>query len=481
MKYSFIILRRSYGCILVVLSAVFLPAAADPMLDKLVADGKYKEAIDYADEKLPTPQRDAGIWVQIGRANEGLDMPEKGLACYLVGWRMNPDDYQALLGAARIYNKLGQPDNAVNMAKKALEKNFTAEASWEYARACIALSRSVEAKAALEKVIAADSANAIANKELGNIYFNEGSWQKALPLLKKTFLLKPDADCAYRIGKSYYSGSGVSDSAIAYLKDAVGRGGAPAVAGLELARAYYDQGNLPAAAVQYLKLPASQMTAMDFYHAAVAGEKSNNPQMAQTAYEKAVSLFGTDKSREALLAREKNGRALLAKKNYTAAAALFEFTADADPKAAVVPDIYFLIADAYQGLNNGQRTIASLEKAIALNNKNVEAYARLADLYQKNGMPDKAKQTFETMMALSPNDPAIYLALGQYDLKGKKYEEALAQFGRTMCSKKASLPPKGWRSPLLISIASMSRPMPLSRRSILTRTPGMRASFLPGY
>ena len=144
---------------------------ADPVLDKLITDGKYKEAIDYADEKLPTPQRDAGIWVQIGRANEGLDMPEKGLACYLVGWRMNPDDYQALLGAARIYNKLGQPDNAVNMAKKALEKNFTAEASWEYAKACITLSRSVEAKAALEKVIAADSANAIANKELGNIYY----------------------------------------------------------------------------------------------------------------------------------------------------------------------------------------------------------------------------------------------------------------------------------------------------------------------
>ncbi|MBN2189480.1 MAG: tetratricopeptide repeat protein [Chitinispirillaceae bacterium] len=421
---------------LIVLAAALSPLSADPALDKLVAEGKYKEAIDYADEKLPSSQRDAGAWVLLGRANEGLDMPEKALACYMVGWRMNADDYPALFGAARIYNKLGQPDNAANMAKKALEKNFTAEASWEYARACIALSKPAEAKTALEKVIASDSTNAIANKELGGIYFAESNWQKALPLLKKTYAAKPDGELAYRIGKAYFGSSGVSDSAIAYLKDAVGRGGAPAGAGLELARAYYDKGDMPAAAAQYLRLPATGMGAMDFYRAAVACEKSGNP-AAQTAYEKAASLFGVDRSREALVAREKTGRALMARKAYAAASPHFDFIAEADPKAAIVPDIYFLVADAYAAQNNAPKTIASLEKAIALNNKNIEAYARLADLYQKNGMPEKAKQTFENMMALSPNDPSIYLALGQYDLKGKKFEEALAHFGKSNVLKKS--------------------------------------------
>jgi tetratricopeptide (TPR) repeat protein len=423
-------LSRGMAMVLLSTGAISAPVYADPTLETLVADGKYKEAIDYADEKLPSSQRDAGAWVQMGRANEGLDMPEKALACYLVGWRMNADDYPALYGAARIYNKLGQPDNAANMAKKALEKNFTAEASWEYARACIALSKPAEAKTALEKVIASDSTNAIANKELGSIYFAESNWQKALPLLKKTYAAKPDGELAYKIGKAYFGSSGVSDSAIAYLKDAVGRGGAPAGAGLELARVYYEKGDLPAAAAQYLRLPAGGMSAIDFYRAAVACEKSNNP-AAQTAYEKAVSLFGGDKSKEAVLAREKAGRSLMARKAYPAAAAHFDFIAEADPKAAIVPDIYFLLADVYSAQNNAPRTIASLEKAIALNNKNVEAYARLADLYQKNSMPEKAKQTFETMMALSPNDPSIYLALGQYDLKGKKFEDALAHFGKS--------------------------------------------------
>ena len=51
------------------------------------------------------------------------------------------------------------PEEALSLAKKALDKNFTAEASWQYAKACIALNRSVEAKAALEKVIQGDSGN----------------------------------------------------------------------------------------------------------------------------------------------------------------------------------------------------------------------------------------------------------------------------------------------------------------------------------
>jgi hypothetical protein len=85
-------LIRIMSAVLVFTGVVSGPVYADPALEKLVAEGKFKEAIDYAEEKIPTSQRDAAAWVLIGRANEGLDMPEKALACYLVGWRMNADD-----------------------------------------------------------------------------------------------------------------------------------------------------------------------------------------------------------------------------------------------------------------------------------------------------------------------------------------------------------------------------------------------------
>ena len=419
------------------LGSAALSVSADPALDKLIADGKFKEALDYADDKIPVGQRDAALWVQLARANEATDMPEKALACYLVSWRMNPDNYQSMLGAAKVYNTLNQPDNAIGMAKKALEKNFTAEASWEYAKACIALQRPAEAKSALEKVIENDPNNQIANKELGNIYFNEGAWQKALGLLAKTYKIKPEAELAYKIGKAYVGAGIQPDSAIFYLKEAIGKAGVPQSAGLELARAYYGQGNFSAAGQQYLK-SAEGMTAMDYYKAALSLEKSNSPAAAQSSYEKAVSLFGADRSTEALLARDKVAHAFMERKAYNVALGHFAFIADADPKGAVVPDIYFSLADAYQALDNGPQAITSLEKAISLNKRNVEAYARLADLYAKNGMPDKAKQTFEAMMSLSPNDPAIYLSLGQYNLRAKKYSEALPQFEKSNSLKKSA-------------------------------------------
>ena len=426
--------------------ALFLLAASfsifsDPTLDKLVADKKYKEAIDYAEDKVPPGQRDAATWVELARANEAVGIPEKALACYLVAWRLDQANYEAMLGAATLYNDLEQPEAALNLAKKALDKNFTAEASWQYAKACIALNRSVEAKAALEKVIQGDSGNVIANKELGNIYFNDKAWQSALPLLKKSYLKSPDATLAYKIGKAY-AGVGTPDSAIAYLKQAIAMGTAPDDAGLSLARALFARGSLADAAAQYGKL-AKGMEAIDYYNAAVAAEKSNSAAAAAGFYEKAATMYGTATDREALLSQVKVGAARMEKKDFAGALANYQFVVAADPKAAVVPDIYFLLADAFQAQNNGAQAIATLEKYLAINGRSVEAYARLADLYQKSGMTEKAKHTLETIISLSPNDPAVYLTLGQYYLKAKNYKEAFTQFDKSNSLKKSAAAESG--------------------------------------
>ncbi|NLG17770.1 MAG: tetratricopeptide repeat protein [Fibrobacter sp.] len=414
---------------------------SDETFDKLIASGKYKEALDYADEKISPSDRDVMVWIKMGQANEALGMTEKALACFLVSWRMNPNDYNALLGAAKVYNKLGQPDNAINMAKKALDLNFTAEASWEYARACIALDRSAEAKKALEKVMQSDSGNAIANRELGNIYYNEKSWVQAIPLLKKIYKSNPDGDLAYKIGKCYVE-AGVADSALVYLKIAQQKGTSSDVS-IALARAYYGQKNYKSAAVEYDKVAGSEMTAQDFYKFGVSLEKNGENAAALNQFKSAVTRFGSSKDNDALMAREKVGRARLTDRNFSSAIDDFQFIVDADPKGAVVPEIYFLLAETYQGLDNKNKAITSLEKAISLNSRNIEAYARLADLYQKNGMPDKAKQTYETMMNLSPNDPNVYLILGQYNIKSGKFDEALGLLEKSNSLRKSASASEG--------------------------------------
>ncbi|HEX7510773.1 MAG TPA: tetratricopeptide repeat protein, partial [Chitinivibrionales bacterium] len=114
-----------------------------------------------------------------------------------------------------------------------------------------------------------------------------------------------------------------------------------------------------------------------------------------------------------------------------------------DTDETQIPDINFLLADAYSGVSNLPKAIASLEKALTKDKNNVEAYARLADLYQKNNMPDKAKQVFEKCITLKPNDPALYRTLGDYNLKSKKYREALTYFEKSYLLEKNGLTAAG--------------------------------------
>jgi tetratricopeptide (TPR) repeat protein len=409
--------------------AVFISSlSADDAFNKLISDKKFDEALKYADEKMPAASRDAVAWSQIARANEALGLPEKALACYMVAWRMNPKNYDALLGAAKIYNKLDQPDNALNYASKALELSFTPEASWEYARACIKLNRAAEAKKALEKVIETTPDNAIANRELGVIYFNEKQFDKAVPLLKKSYAAQADANVVFMLGKACLETNNI-DSAIVFLKETETKNPSLYEAGLLLARAYFKREKFLAAATEYEKIaPKADLTALDHFNRAVAHEKAGNNDAALKAYQAAVEKFGNSKEPNAMTCRIKSGTGLLEKKNYDAALSHFQFIVEVDPEAKSVVNIYFLLAEAYMGSGNQLKAIASLEKALSLDNKNIEAYARLADLYEKNNMADKARQIYEKMMSLSPNDPHVYQVLGDYNLKAKKYGEALKHF-----------------------------------------------------
>jgi tetratricopeptide (TPR) repeat protein len=435
--------RRTGLLALCISCVVVFTLFADDTLNKLIADKKYEEALKYADEKIPAGSRDASTWSQIARANEAIGLPEKALACFMVAWRMDPKDYGALVGAAKIYNKLDQPENALTYANKALEQNFTPEASWEYARACIKLNRAADAKKALEKVIETDSSNATANRELGIIYYNDKQFDKAIPLMKKSYAAQPDANVAFGLGKAYME-TGNAEASIEFFKEALNKNPSLYEANLDLARAYYKKEKFLAAATEFEKIAAkTDLSAMDQYMRALSHEKTNNADGALKAYQAAIEKFGPSRETEAVSSRLKVGTALLEKKNFEGALPQFQFIVSTDPEGRIVPNIYFLLSDAYLGVNNQPKAIVSLEKALALDSKNIEAYARLADLYEKNGAPEKAKLIYEKMMSLSPNDPHVYLVLGEYNLKAKKFSEALKDFERSYVLDRAAKTAEG--------------------------------------
>jgi len=442
---------RIFGCIIVVAGIMVANVTADETFDRLIKARKFKEAIDYADESIPPASRAADVWVSIAKANEEMGLTEKAMACYLVSSRMNPKDYESWLGAARIYNKLGQYESGLDAARKALDLNFTGDASWEYANSCIQLKRSAEAKKALEKVIETDPANIVANRELGNIYFNDKEYGKAIQLLRKSYEKKQDAEIAYRIGKSSLETNDLSGAAD-YLKQAIRLQPSNDI-GLELARTYFKMGDFANAAPQYDKsLASSQATAIDYYQNALAKEKTGDVKGSISAYDAAIRGFGGSTVKEALQSRLIAGKAQLDAKSFENALNNFKFIA-ANDKTGIAPDINFLLADSYEGLKQIDNAITSLEKALAIDSKNIEAYARLADLYKRVGNEAKAKTTYEKMIALSPSDPGVYLTLGQYNQKAKNWQAAFEQFQKSNMLKRSALASEG----MAVAAANLNR------------------------
>jgi len=422
--------------LLVLTLTVFLGQAfADANFDRLMSERKFKEAIDYADDKITGERRTPAIWARLGMANDAIGSPEKALACYMVSWRMDQNNYPALLGIAQIYNKMGQYDNAIGMAENALKINFTAEASWEFARACIALKRPADAKKALEKVLSADPNNLIANRELGNIYYNEGDFAKALPLIIRSFRENADGENAFRIGRAYVE-IGVPDSAVRFLREAVKQKVNVSESSRFLARARFRQRRWADAITEYSRVTANQMEALDHFNLGFAREQTKDEAGALRSYQAAVTAFGNDRSREALTARAFVARDQLSKKQAAAALNHLNFIAAADERGAIVQDVYFLLADAHVEAKNNNAAISSLEKAIAVNSKNIEAYARLAELYERIGQGDRAKRTYERMMSVSPNDPNVFLALGNFNNKERRWAEAIPHFEKSISLRK---------------------------------------------
>ena len=405
---------------------------ADEAFFRLIRAENWNEAVNYADDKLPPANRTGQIWAAIGLAHENLKAPEKALACYRVGMGMDANNHDILLGAARVYNHLKQPNDAMDMAKRAMEVRASGEASWEFARACIALGRANDAKVALENVVAADAGNVVANRELGNIYYNEKDFAKALPLMKRALASRADSELALRIAQAHRE-LGQNDSAIVYFNRAANDKTAPRPEVLiELGRMHHAAGNHRDAAANFEKANKAQLNGDDYFMWGVSLE--NNKADAKAildAFAEAVKRYGNATSPNALTAREKVGRAHIARKAWRDADAVLAPLHRADPDGKVVPDILLLMAQINEGLNNNPAAITMLERAIARDNRNVEAYARLSELYVKTNQADKAKATQERLVSLDPNNPKIHLSLGEYHFKAGKFNDALQSYQRS--------------------------------------------------
>jgi tetratricopeptide (TPR) repeat protein len=421
--------KHSY---LVVVLCLFLtqPIFPDTALDQLISSKKYAEATAYADSALPSPSRTADIWAKLGEANEELGFLDRSLACYLVGSRMDPKNADALTGIAAIYNRMGMHAKALTSASKSLTLRAAAPAAREYAAASIALGKTGQAKTALQKALDLDPKNVAVIRTLADLYWKERAFDKALPLMRTACAASPNAEEAYRIGHALLD-AGKTDSALVFLKDAIERNPSLFDADLDLARAYYRKEKFLASASEYEKVvDKGLMTATDYYNRAVATEKTRGAD-AFSAYKAAAEAFGRSKSIESVVSHLKTGSGELERKHFAAAIFHLKFVAAGDTGHSLAPDINNLLAEAYAGIGSLKRALSCLEQEAKRDETNTATLERLADLYQKARMPDKAHETYLKLAAQSPANPVLFASIGDDNLKTKRYADALDSYQKS--------------------------------------------------
>ena len=92
--------------------------------------------------------------------------------------------------------------------------------------------------------------------------------------------------------------------------------------------------------------------------------------------------------------------------------------------AGVMEDVITQKEKIYLRQNKFDKAVAEVKKLIDSDPAEPRYYGMLAELYQANGMNDKALETFETAKKIDPKNPYVHLALSNYYAQSKEAAKA---------------------------------------------------------
>jgi Flp pilus assembly protein TadD len=75
--------------------------------------------------------------------------------------------------------------------------------------------------------------------------------------------------------------------------------------------------------------------------------------------------------------------------------------------------LHFRLAQASSAAKDSRRALAAVEKAVALDPKNIEYLRACGQIANWNGKPEMAAKSYERILALSPNDQSALLNLAR--------------------------------------------------------------------
>ncbi|QDI89966.1 tetratricopeptide repeat protein [Salicibibacter halophilus] len=334
------------------------------------------------------------------------------------------DDDQ-LFEIATAYQSLGHTHEVVRITDKLLATYpFEGSLLTLKAEAAIDLDREEEAIDLLESITAADDAFLEAQMLLADLYHLQGLEEVAERKLFLALEQAPDEPILLAGIGSYYVEQGSYQSAIPYLKQALQQGFDPRESNLHLllAESYSNTGAFE--------------TAMDYYAQAIEEQKEPRALFGlgftalqlgdyKTAIEQLESLRETDPEYTSLYAPLIE--AYDADRQYEKALK----TAEAGLEADDYNEHLYAEAGRYQhAFGELEKAENYFGQALALNPGNVDASAKLLEIYADQERSDDIKRTIEELREAGEEDPLFTYYEGKAHYIDDEIEEALPLYER---------------------------------------------------
>jgi len=334
----------------------------------------------------------------------------------------------AVSALARLYQEIGQADQAIELYQKRIEEEKQAERSPVFlARYYVGLADiylreelTDQAAAAYMQAVELDGWWPMARLGLARALSAQGDQAGALAELQKTVEIEPGSVEAQLALANALDQQGEKDRALAiYQATAQARPG-NAAANLALARAWQNHNRWDEAERSYRQvmavLPGDVSAYVGLSNLYVL---QNRYAEAETLLRRAIPLDRTDATAYLRL-----GELLARQARYAGALAACEEALQISPGDW---QVYVSLAGVYQALGEVNQALQSLRMAAAIDQTTPTPLLQLASIYREQNQPDQAEEMYLRAIDRSPTDAAFRQALAEFYQSRAMGDEALIQ------------------------------------------------------
>ncbi|HTL62254.1 MAG TPA: tetratricopeptide repeat protein [Nitrospira sp.] len=433
----------------------------------LVNEKRHQEAIAELKKAIELNPKNIHVYVELARAYFAANDPSSAEATLKEALKIEPNSKEILPALGDFYVSTGKPDQAETIYKQVLE--IAPENEDTYLRLAALYQRynkPAEAEASLQKLAALKPQDEKPHIYLGDFFRWVGEPDKALASYRRATQVNPSSIAARDMLISQYLDMGNTSEAETKVKAILEKNNRDLSGRFFEGRIRLAKGNADDAISLFQGVIKDEPKSSLAHHfLGIAFLQKRQIGQARAALVEAVKLNPNDGNSRTALARLylaegsadlaieqaqaaiqinprnvqaaiASGDAYLVKRDFAKSRQLFEIVSQALPNDPIGPYRLGLIARAEK---NDAKALAYFEEALVRKPAAIEPIMQIAMVKVAQGKPKEARERVTKQLEASPNNPQLYILLGQLWFEAKDPAEAETAFKKAIELDHASL------------------------------------------